>query len=219
MIIPSEEIAYRADFALLCNARALLTACEIGTDRGVFAREFMSRWHGHQLYCVDDYQPYPEMPGRRDTDRMMAVAALQSFHGRVKFLELSSPGAAAAVPAYDRPFDFIYVDGAHDHDAVAADLAAWWPLVSIPGGILAGHDFDDSHPGVQQAVREFAERENVIIRTTRDPLASWYAYQTEPEMLLRRFFDQGEMPNPHRTPGSSGIPGNHSTSRTPGTSI
>lgn len=47
----------------------------------------------------------------------------------------------------------LYLDGSHAYADVAADLAAWWPLVA-PGGILFGDDF--AFPGVNAAVMEFA---------------------------------------------------------------
>ena len=47
----------------------------------------------------------------------------------------------------------LYLDGSHAPSDVAADLAAWWPLLA-PGGILFGDDF--ASPGVSQAAMEFA---------------------------------------------------------------
>lgn len=86
-IIDSIEIAYRRDFSLLCNARGLDVAVEVGTDCGFFAADFMSRWNGRKLYCVDPYQPYDEMNRPRAADRMMAVLGLQPYYGRVRFIE------------------------------------------------------------------------------------------------------------------------------------
>jgi NAD(P)-dependent dehydrogenase (short-subunit alcohol dehydrogenase family) len=42
-------------------------------------------------------------------------------------------------------FDLIYVDGSHDYDDVAADLAAYRPLVR-PGGVMFGDDYCGSWP-------------------------------------------------------------------------
>lgn len=48
---------------------------------------------------------------------------------------------------------FVFVDGSHHYEDVAADLAAWEPKLR-PGGIFAGHDHTESFPGVLRAVRE-----------------------------------------------------------------
>jgi predicted O-methyltransferase YrrM len=48
--------------------------------------------------------------------------------------------------------DLVFLDADHDYAAVAADIAAWRPVVR-PGGILCGHDFGD-FAGVTRAVVE-----------------------------------------------------------------
>lgn len=60
---------------------------------------------------------------------------------------------AASVFGDDETFsraDRVYIDGDHSTEAVAADIAAWLPLVK-PGGVIAGHDFGNF--GVEPAVR------------------------------------------------------------------
>jgi predicted O-methyltransferase YrrM len=61
--------------------------------------------------------------------------------------------AVAALVGPER-FDFVWLDGDHEYPDVKADLEAYRPLLA-PGGLLAGHDFDPSFPGVPRAVREF----------------------------------------------------------------
>jgi len=48
---------------------------------------------------------------------------------------------------------FVFIDGSHHYEDVAADLAAWEPKIR-KGGLFAGHDHTESFPGVQRAVRE-----------------------------------------------------------------
>jgi hypothetical protein len=46
--------------------------------------------------------------------------------------------------------DLIYLDGSHDYEDVACDIAAYRPLLT-PGGVLFGDDYD-TWVDVRQAV-------------------------------------------------------------------
>jgi Methyltransferase domain len=67
------------------------------------------------------------------------------------FKLLRRHSVAAAAEFADGSCDFIFIDASHDYESVAADIRAWRPKLK-PGGIMAGHDFDE--PGVAQAVAE-----------------------------------------------------------------
>ena len=56
---------------------------------------------------------------------------------------------------YSCQADAIYIDGAHEREAVLADLRAYWPLVR-PGGCCFGDDYCAEWPGVAAAVDAFA---------------------------------------------------------------
>ena len=60
-----------------------------------------------------------------------------------------------ALPA---PIYLLFVDGAHDYEAVKSDIVGWTPAV-VPGGIVAFHDYGNHDlipwtAGVKQAVDE-----------------------------------------------------------------
>ena len=61
--------------------------------------------------------------------------------------------------------DFVYIDGEHSYEAVSKDIADWWPKIS-PGGILAGHDYNDNNPGSIRAVDEHAQTNSVEFKIT-----------------------------------------------------
>lgn len=179
----SEEVAVRADFARLCQARGYIEAVEIGTDRGGFAREFMDLWsRGLTLWCVDPYESYPEMPWPRAADFFMATSTLSVHAARVRLCQLTSQEMAEYFTKLNIAPEFVYIDAYHAYEAVQADLALWWPLVH-EHGILAGHDFDIEHSGVRQAVLEFASKIGQTIRLTWDTPESWYFYKTPPKQL------------------------------------
>ena len=63
-----------------------------------------------------------------------------------------SDSVAAARRYDDESLDFVFIDAGHTEAEVAADIAAWLPKVRS-GGVLAGHDYSDSFPGVVAAVK------------------------------------------------------------------
>lgn len=168
---------------MLCFWRKLYRCAEIGVDRGIWASLFLDRFpQCHEWWGVDDWSPYPEMRFSRGADYRMACANLQRHSGRAKLIRASSAAAAGLFPP--ESLDFVYIDAAHDHASVAADLAAWWPKLSPPG-VMAGHDFDDHpiHAGVKRAVTEFAREKGLTVYLTAvppyviEPNPSWYVYR------------------------------------------
>ena len=65
----------------------------------------------------------------------------------------------------DGGLDFVYIDGEHCYEAVSQDIADWWPKISS-GGILAGHDYNDTNPGSIRAVDEHAQTNSVEFKIT-----------------------------------------------------
>lgn len=169
-IVRSETVGNRSDLARLCNARMLKTAVEVGTDRGIFAAEFLSKWDGEMLLCVDDYKSYPEMPWDRSADMHMAIHVLAKEARRVRIIKDSSKNVAdyfGSVPNWPVKTGLVYIDGAHDYKSVLADIHSWWNVVQ-DGGILSGDDFDEHHEGVKRAVIEFAGSINTNIHLSTD---------------------------------------------------
>ncbi len=81
---------------------------------------------------------------REGLERFVVPLPIDSLNGAQIVREL---GLAPAM---------IHLDGAHDYASVAADLAAWWPLLA-PGGALIGDDYyaDGPWPEVKAAFDHF----------------------------------------------------------------
>lgn len=191
----SELVGCRTDLARLANQKNLKVAVEVGTDRGEFACEFLRWWTGEMLFCVDPWLPYDDMLWDRTGDMHHAIQSLiqRGFGHRFRIVRATSVQAAAYLTEYVRGVDLVYLDGAHDYENVKTDIAAWWPLVR-PGGVLAGDDYDTvEHPGVIQAVNEFAEEGGHVVRLTTDynRFPSWYIEKPEPiEDVREALLDQ-----------------------------
>jgi predicted O-methyltransferase YrrM len=53
----------------------------------------------------------------------------------------------------DGSLDGVFIDADHTYEAVKMDIQNWMPKVR-KGGILAGHDYVETWPGVIEAVNE-----------------------------------------------------------------
>lgn len=53
----------------------------------------------------------------------------------------------------DHTFDMVFIDACHEYESVRLDLEIWVPKLRV-GGLICGHDYHESWPGVVQAVDE-----------------------------------------------------------------
>lgn len=130
------------------GSRAKL-AIEIGSFRGRSATAISARIRG-RLYCIDAWR------GKRAPElrRFMRNMRRQIAAGRVAPMRTdSATGAIALGRRLGRVFDFVFIDGDHSREGCAADIAAYRQLVR-DGGVIAGHDYAEKHPGVIAAVDE-----------------------------------------------------------------
>lgn len=143
----------------------------------------MDDWKGYWLLCIDPYLPYDNMPWERDAQYLAAKTNLAAHPERSTLVKMTSEEFIAKTrdgvdwQYKDIRAEFVYLDGDHAYEAVCRDLELWWPVVTDIG-ILAGHDFHDSQPGVVKAVTEFAVKHGCVVYLTHDTPNSWYIYKT-----------------------------------------
>ena len=91
-----------------------------------------------ELWAVDPYQV-----GRLGVSfpRLIARGEVQEVeNGTVRWVQTSGAEAAKVWSNEGRPGpDFMFIDGDHSWEGIAADWEAWSPLVA-PGGRIALHD-------------------------------------------------------------------------------
>lgn len=184
------SISARIGFAEWLNAHGLTGhAMEIGVWRGYFAFPFLERWHGSSMTLVDPWMKLPdeEYQDIRNThfdEGAYAHVCEQAlrFKPRCTVIRSDSQGAVPLIPPGVR-FDFIYIDANHAYQHVLQDMRLWWTRLA-PRSVLAGHDiFSLLHPGVTQAVLEFAAEVDATVYIVdgdynengrQDNAPSWY---------------------------------------------
>jgi hypothetical protein len=57
---------------------------------------------------------------------------------------------------YPQTFDMVFVDGQHDYDSVYRDIQFGLSVLE-PGGLICGHDYDITTPGVVMACNNLLE--------------------------------------------------------------
>ncbi len=68
----------------------------------------------------------------------------------------------------NQSIDIIFLDAAHDFENVFRDIVSWLPKLK-KNGIIIGHDYVDSHPGVKLAVKKVFGK-----NFDRGPGGIWY---------------------------------------------
>jgi len=141
------------------HATGRRTLVEIGVFEGVTTRVLRGVMaEDGVLYAVDPFQT-----GRLGVslhERIARDEVSQSARGRVEWLRTTGTEAARDPRLATVKVDFIFVDGDHTWDGIAADWNAWKGKMA-PGGIMAFHDSRNTPGAGSQAFTE-----QVI---TRDP--------------------------------------------------
>lgn len=147
------------------------TIAEVGVWRGYFSTQILELPNIKHLYLVDSWRPRPEYNDPlSDTDHEANLK--ETLHnirghlpgGRVDIIRLDS--LESVHNFHDSELDCAYLDADHSFDATLANLRAWSRVVK-PTGMIAGHDFCDSHHmavkygwGVEKAVAQFCSETN-----------------------------------------------------------
>jgi hypothetical protein len=143
----------RSDLAIdFCNL-GFTVGVEVGVARGKFSEVLCGANPGLRLYSVDPWQAYKGYRDYLDQER------LDGFYGEAKARLARFPNCTlvrkfsmdALADFADGSLDFVYIDGNHEIPWVLDDIC-WWSTKVRPGGIVAGHDYFESHRRVRTQV-------------------------------------------------------------------
>jgi len=102
--------------------------------------------------CIDTWEGSPEHV-HMDNSKLyeIFVSNMKPLEQYYKAIKAKSVDAAKLYE--DESLDFVFIDACHSYECVVEDIRAWYPKVK-KGGVISGHDYNDSWPGVVQAVNE-----------------------------------------------------------------
>lgn len=116
-----------------------------------------------KIYTIDTFAPtaaYPDVPSNLFEQFLSNVIHAQ-LQDMITPLKMTSDEAFMFLNRNDVRAQLIYLDGNHEYEFVARDIANFRHLV-IPGGVLFGDDYI-GWPGVIQAVDEYRARHTELL--------------------------------------------------------
>ncbi len=153
-------------------ARSLVggTFVEVGSWKGR-STSFIAkvcRENGTRLVCVDHYRGSHDGLADRYRTALDAEDVEATFRTNMRALDAQVelvvlPSVEAAKTFAPKSVGRVFLDGSHDEASVAEDLVAWSACLADDGR-LAGHDYDDKHPGLVRAVDAFARVRGLTVK-------------------------------------------------------
>ena len=149
-----EKVARPMTKYLIKQKKKDLIGLEIGTHRGENAYNMLRILDIKKLYFVDPYLPLEQ----KSKHYKKANSILRLWKKKIQFYVQTSKNGSKFFRI--NSLDFIYIDGDHSYEAVKQDIELYYSKVK-DGGVIGGHDFCGSCPGVCRAVIEYCDKNNL----------------------------------------------------------
>lgn len=172
----SAELAWLARAASSCD-----TVVEVGSWKGRSTKALAKTSKG-VVYAVDHWKgsSQPEDATASQAEREGADAIYRTFASNlareiserhVVPIRAESGEAVVALQRKIRFCDMLFIDADHGYESVKRDIKLWSPLVRS-GGLLCGHDYHPTWPGVVKAVDEMVPSRSLMMGGT-----IWFQYK------------------------------------------
>lgn len=133
---------------------------EIGSYMGRSTRALAENTRG-MVWAIDDFiGPREIQVDRRDRIFDTFLENMAGLEGRLNVIRADH----RKLPPLDFCPDMVFIDGAHEYEAVKADIEFWVHHLA-PQGLLCGHDYTFID-GVRQAVDEVLPQAEVVPGTS-----------------------------------------------------
>lgn len=131
-----------------------------------------------RMYAIDPYMQYNDwnrfIPEQEISQvKNIAFSAINASGNKDKVVFLEKTSFAAKNYIADESLDFIFIDGDHSYEKAIRDFEWYYSKVKV-GGIFSGHDH--SLPGVNKALYEFREKNNITseVKLIQSDAWMWY---------------------------------------------
>ena len=143
------------------QAESHLCIVEIGSYKGRSTRALADNTPG-LVVAIDDFSGPREIEiTNRDLIFNQFLENMVGTDGHLQVIRADH----RHLPALDFSPDMVFIDGAHEYEAVKADIELWKRWLK-PGGLLCGHDYWQGFEGLKQAVHELIPDFKVASNTT-----------------------------------------------------
>jgi predicted O-methyltransferase YrrM len=173
------------DFLQILNFHKCKIGAEIGVYNGYFSGVLFRHIPNLKLYLIDPYKNFSLQVYQDSANDNQEVQDIRyelicaMFRDKnVEIIRKTSKESLCNVK--NESLDFVYIDAAHDYGNVKFDIYEWYKKVK-KGGIISGHDYDEDHPGVRQALIEFLKDTNISLFVLRDSRMWYFIKETENE--------------------------------------
>ena len=135
------------------------TFVEVGSWKGkssaFMAVEIANSGKCINFFCVDTWEGSAEHTAEQKNDLyytfLYNMKDLKHLYSSYKM-----PSVDAALLFNNESLEFVFIDASHEYEDVLANIKAWLPKIK-KGGMIAGHDYSETWPGVCRAVKESFE--------------------------------------------------------------
>jgi GT2 family glycosyltransferase len=160
---------------LATQAKTRKVIIEVGSHAGKSTRAFADNTEG-VVWAVDSWESEEVLRQFYDNLRDHIKS------GKVRPVRMSSKLASKTLQVFA---DFIFIDANHDYSFIKEDIMNWRPWLA-KDGVICGHDYSETFPGVVQAVNE------LVVPFVPSNTGIWVATDelkiTEPLMGFGGFF-------------------------------
>eukprot|EP00928_Gymnodinium_smaydae_P045619 TRINITY_DN30385_c0_g1_i1.p1 TRINITY_DN30385_c0_g1~~TRINITY_DN30385_c0_g1_i1.p1 ORF type:complete len:447 (+),score=55.87 TRINITY_DN30385_c0_g1_i1:44-1384(+) len=157
-----------------------VSAAEVGVWHADLSVVLLERFPSLRMILVDPYHLRKGGEAGEAGDQGYSAEALriassrtQPYRARATHVVQGSVDAAAWMAPGS--LDLVFIDGDHSYNGARGDIEAWWPLLR-EGGVMVGHDYTLTWPGVVRAVDEHAFAQGVRVGFTPEV---WFAMKPE----------------------------------------
>ena len=151
-----------------------LIGAEVGVKAGINAKKMLDLMNIKKLYLIDPYLPYTESE-EKSVDISIFKQEAEKRLSECKNITWIGELSIDATKFIKEELDFVYIDAAHDYENVLQDCRVWYPKIKA-GGVMGGHDFVGSQPGLRRAVRAFCKEKKIKLHIKPD---DWWVVKND----------------------------------------